>query len=83
VLKEFKVQQRSLGFVRGVFPCYRHLRCVRGVWGLSEECFVLEDIKMCQRSLGFVRGAFLCYRNLRCVRGICGLSEECFRVIGN
>ena len=31
--------QRSLGFVRGVFPCYRDLRCVRGVWGLSEECF--------------------------------------------
>ena len=39
VLLEFKVRQRSLGFVRGVFPCYRNLRCVKGVWGLSEECF--------------------------------------------
>ena len=39
VLLEFKVRQRSLGFVRGVFPCYRNIRCVKGVWGLSEECF--------------------------------------------
>ena len=31
--------QRSLGFVRDVFLCYRNLKCVRGVWGLSEECF--------------------------------------------
>ena len=36
---EFKVCQRSLEFVRGVFPCYRNLRCVRGVWDLSEMCF--------------------------------------------
>ena len=31
--------QRILGFVRGVFLCYRNLKCVRGVWGISEECF--------------------------------------------
>jgi hypothetical protein len=76
------VCQRSLGFVRGVFPCYRKLRCVRGICSLSEECFVLEEFKVRQRSLGFVREVFPCYRNLRCVRAILGLSEECFRVMG-
>ena len=39
VLLEFKVHQMSLGFVKGEFPYYRYLRCVRGVWGLSEICF--------------------------------------------
>jgi hypothetical protein len=39
VLYEFKVDERSLGFVIDVFPCYRNLRCVRGVWDLSEMCF--------------------------------------------
>jgi hypothetical protein len=39
VLYEFKVDERSLGFVRDVFPCYRNLRWMRGVWGLSEICF--------------------------------------------
>ena len=54
--------QRSLGFVRGVFPCYRNLRCVRGV-GLSEECFRVIDLRC-------VRGVWdlseLCF----CVIGI-------------
>jgi hypothetical protein len=39
VLYEFKVHQRSSGFVRDAFLCYWNLRCVRGMWGLSEECF--------------------------------------------
>jgi hypothetical protein len=72
------VCQRNLGFVREVVPCYRNLRNVRGVWGLSEECFVLEEFKVHQRSLGFVREVFPCYRNVRCVRAIWGLLEECF-----
>jgi hypothetical protein len=75
------VCQRSLGFVIGVFPCYRKLRCVRGIWSLSEECFVLEEFKVRHRSLGFVREVFPCYKNLRCVRGVWGLSEECFCLI--
>ena len=33
------MRQRSLGFVRDMFLCYRNLRCVRGVLGLSEEFF--------------------------------------------
>ena len=44
VLLEFKVRQRSFGFVRGVFPCYKNLRCVRGVWDLSEMCFCVIGI---------------------------------------
>ena len=72
----------NLEFVRGVFPCYRNLKCIRGIWGLSEECFVLEEFKVRHRSLGFVRDVFPCYRNIRCVRGIWSLSEKCFRVIG-
>jgi hypothetical protein len=47
-----------LGFVRGVFPCYRNLRCVRGVWVLSEMCFcvivikgVSEEFGVCPRSV--------------------------------
>ena len=85
--------QRSLGFVRDMFLCYRNLRCVRGVWDLSEICLeefgvcqrsvsVLLECKVCQRSLGFVRDVFLCYRNLRCVRGIWGFFREvlpCYR----
>jgi hypothetical protein len=39
VLEEFKMRQRSLGFVRDVFPCCWNLKCFRGIWGLSEECF--------------------------------------------
>jgi hypothetical protein len=39
VLYEFNVCQRSLGFVRDMFLCYRNLRCVRGAWGLSEGFF--------------------------------------------
>jgi hypothetical protein len=76
------VCQRSLGFIRDLFLCYRNLRCVRGIWGLSEECFVLLEFKVCQRSLGFVRGVFPYYRNLRCVRGIWDWSEVRFCVIG-
>ena len=52
------VCQRNLGFVRGVFPCYRYLRCVRRVWGLSEECFraignkgASEKFGVCPRSV--------------------------------
>jgi hypothetical protein len=52
------VCQRSLGFVRDVFLCYRNLRCFRGIWGLSEECFraignygVSEEFGVCQRSV--------------------------------
>jgi hypothetical protein len=52
------VCQRSLGFVRGVFPCYRNLRCVRGIWSLSEECFGLEEFKVRQRGLGVVGEVF-------------------------
>ena len=36
--------QRSLGFVRGVFPCFKDLRCVRGVWDLSEMYFCVIGI---------------------------------------
>ena len=42
--------QRSLGFVRGVFPCYRNLRCVRGVSGFVRDAF------LCYRNLRCVRG---------------------------
>ena len=44
MLKEFKVCQRSLGFVRDVILCYWNLRCVRGIWSLSEECFRVVGI---------------------------------------
>jgi hypothetical protein len=39
VLLEFKGSQSSWGFVRDMFMCYRNLRCIRGIRGLSEECF--------------------------------------------
>jgi hypothetical protein len=52
------VCQRSLGYVRGVCPSYRNLRCVRGVWDLSEICFCVigiqgesEELGICQRSV--------------------------------
>jgi hypothetical protein len=42
--------------------CYRSLRCVRGDWGVSEECFcvigvwgVSEEFGVCQRSVSLLR----------------------------
>ena len=35
--EKFGVCQRSV-------PCYRNLRCVRGVWDLSEMCFCVIGI---------------------------------------
>ena len=56
--------QRSLGFVRGVFPCYRNLKVCQRSLG-----FVL-GVFPCYRNLRCVRGVWGLSEECFCVIGI-------------